>query len=169
MGSDKDDTMLMSPRRFQQRIADNSNVDTIMVVAKDEASPKRFQGDLEGLVRERRGIVAGREDVFSVSDMTQIAETMSEKTTVLTGLLGALATINLLVGGIGIMNIITVSVARKLFCQALPIPVGLRAKKISKIIRRRVGMAANQATEGMSPAMRVELLPGNRTVTEATI
>ena len=64
-------------------------------------------------MRERRRIAAGREDDFSVNDMTQIAETMSETTTVLTGLLGAVAAVSLLVGGIGIMNIMLVSVTER--------------------------------------------------------
>jgi len=71
------------------------------------------QGDRERLMRERRRIAAGREDDFSVNDMTQIAETMSETTTVLTGLLGAVAAVSLLVGGIGIMNIMLVSVTER--------------------------------------------------------
>ena len=72
-----------------------------------------MQGDRERLMRERRRIAAGREDDFSVNDMTQIAETMSETTTVLTGLLGAVAAVSLLVGGIGIMNIMLVSVTER--------------------------------------------------------
>jgi len=71
------------------------------------------QGDRERLMRERRRIAAGREDDFSVNDMTQIAETMSETTTVLTDLLGAVAAVSLLVGGIGIMNIMLVSVTER--------------------------------------------------------
>ena len=113
MGTDQDDTVLMPLRTFQRRIAGNSDVDTIMVAARDGVSTKRVQGDLERLMRERRRIAAGREDDFSVNDMTQIAETMSETTTVLTGLLGAVAAVSLLVGGIGIMNIMLVSVTER--------------------------------------------------------
>lgn len=72
-----------------------------------------MQGDRERLMRERRRIAAGREDDFSVNDMTQIAETMSETTTVLTGLLGAVAAVSLLVGGIGIMNIMLANVLER--------------------------------------------------------
>jgi putative ABC transport system permease protein len=64
-------------------------------------------------MRERRGIGAGRENDFSVFDMTQVADAMSGTTTILTGLLGAVAAVSLLVGGIGIMNIMLVSVTER--------------------------------------------------------
>ena len=64
-------------------------------------------------MRERRKIVPGREDDFSVNDMTQIAEAMTGTTMLLTSLLGAVAAISLLVGGIGIMNIMLVSVTER--------------------------------------------------------
>jgi putative ABC transport system permease protein len=68
------------------------------------------QADVENLLRERRRIALGRDDDFSVNDMTQIASAMTGTTTLLTGLLGAVAAVSLLVGGIGIMNIMLVSV-----------------------------------------------------------
>ena len=113
MGSDQDNTVLMPIRTFQRRIAGNSDVSTIMVSAEDGISTKKVQGDIERLMRERRGVSAGKDDDFSVNDMTQIAETMSGTTTILTGLLGAVAAVSLLVGGIGIMNIMLVSVTER--------------------------------------------------------
>jgi putative ABC transport system permease protein len=71
------------------------------------------QSDVERLLRERRKIVAGREDDFSVNDMTQMAATLTGTTTLMTGLLGAVAAVSLLVGGIGIMNIMLVSVTER--------------------------------------------------------
>jgi putative ABC transport system permease protein len=113
MGTDQDDTVLIPLRTFQRRIAGNSDIGTIMVAARDGVSTTKVQGDLERLMRERRGISAGQDDDFSVNDMTQITETLSGTTTILTGLLGAVAAVSLLVGGIGIMNIMLVSVTER--------------------------------------------------------
>ncbi|TIP09654.1 ABC transporter permease [Mesorhizobium sp.] len=113
MGTDQDDTLIVPLRTFQRRIAGNSDIGTIMVAARDGVSTTKVQGDLERLMRERRRITAGEDDDFSVNDMTQIAETMSGTTTILTGLLGAVAAVSLLVGGIGIMNIMLVSVTER--------------------------------------------------------
>jgi putative ABC transport system permease protein len=64
-------------------------------------------------MRERRGITAGKEDDFSVGDLSQIAATATGMTQVLTGLLGAVAGVSLLVGGLGLMNIMLVSVTER--------------------------------------------------------
>ncbi|MDP3895127.1 MAG: ABC transporter permease [Mesorhizobium sp.] len=113
MGTDQDDTVLMPLRTFQRRMAGNSDVDTILVSARDGVATKKVQADIERLMRERRGIVSGKEDDFSVNDMTQIVATMAGTTSILTGLLGAVAAVSLLVGGIGIMNIMLVSVTER--------------------------------------------------------
>ena len=113
MGTDQDNTVLMPLRTFQRRISGTSDIATIMVAARDGVSTTKVQGDIERLMRERRGIAAGKDDDFSVNDMTQIAETMAGTTSVLTGLLGAVAAVSLLVGGIGIMNIMLVSVTER--------------------------------------------------------
>ena len=113
MGTDQDDTVLMPLRSFQRRIAGNSDIGTIMVSARDGVATSKVQGDIERLMRERRGIAPGKEDDFSVNDMTQIAATMAGTTSILTGLLGAVAAVSLLVGGIGIMNIMLVSVTER--------------------------------------------------------
>jgi putative ABC transport system permease protein len=73
----------------------------------------KVQSDTEWLLRERRNIASGDEDDFSVRDMKQLAQTVSGTTAVLTGLLGAVAAVSLLVGGIGIMNIMLVSVTER--------------------------------------------------------
>ena len=113
MGTDQDDTVLMPLRTFQRRISGNSDVDMILVSARNGVATSKVQGDIERLMRERRGIASGKEDDFSVNDMAQIAATMAGTTSILTGLLGAVAAVSLLVGGIGIMNIMLVSVTER--------------------------------------------------------
>jgi putative ABC transport system permease protein len=112
-GTDQDDIVIAPLRMFQRRIAGTSDVATIWVSAEDGSDTAKVQADIERLLRERRNITAGKEDDFSVRDMKQIAQTQTATTTVLTGLLGAVAGVSLLVGGIGIMNIMLVSVTER--------------------------------------------------------
>ncbi len=112
-GTDQDDIVLMPLRTFQRRIAGNTNITTIYVSARDGVQTAKVQADIERLLRERRNIGPDKEDDFSVRDMKQVANTLTATTTVLTGLLGAVAGVSLLVGGIGIMNIMLVSVTER--------------------------------------------------------
>ena len=113
MGDDQDDIVLMPLKVYQRRIGGSPDISTILLSARDGVSTSKVQADTERLLRERRKIQAGREDDFSVNDMTQMAAAMTGTTTLLTGLLGAVAAVSLLVGGIGIMNIMLVSVTER--------------------------------------------------------
>jgi putative ABC transport system permease protein len=113
LGTDQDDIVITPLRMYQRRIAGNSDVPTILVSAKEGTDTAKVQADIERLLRERRNIAADKEDDFSVRDLKQIAQTMTTTTVVLTGLLGAVAGVSLLVGGIGIMNIMLVSVTER--------------------------------------------------------
>ena len=112
-GSDQDDNILMPLRAFQRRIAGNTNINTVLVSVRDGFETAKVQRDVERLLRERRNIANGKEDDFTVGDMRQLTEMMTGTTAVLTGLLGAVAAVSLLVGGIGIMNIMLVSVTER--------------------------------------------------------
>jgi putative ABC transport system permease protein len=111
-GSDQDDLVLVPLRAVQRRLLGNQNVDSIYVSARDGVSTTKVKADLERLMRERRG-AAGGEDDFSVRDMQEIVSALTGTTRVLTSLLGAVAAVSLLVGGIGIMNIMLVSVTER--------------------------------------------------------
>jgi putative ABC transport system permease protein len=112
-GTDQDDFVLIPLRTFQRRIAGTNDVGSIMVSAQDGVSTAKVKADLEELLRERRGITRSQEDNFNVRDMKEIIATMTSSTAVLTALLGAVAAVSLLVGGIGIMNIMLVSVTER--------------------------------------------------------
>ncbi|HEX9881190.1 MAG TPA: ABC transporter permease [Hyphomicrobium sp.] len=112
-GTDQDDVVIMPLRAFQRRIAGNTDISDILVSAEDGVETSKVQTNIERLLRERRGITAGKEDDFSVGDLSQLAATATGMTQVLTGLLGAVAGVSLLVGGIGIMNIMLVSVTER--------------------------------------------------------
>ena len=112
-GTDQDDVVLMPLRVFHRRLAGNTDIGSISVSARDGVETAKVQADIERLLRERRNITAGQLDDFSVRDMKQLAETTMATTTMLTALLGAVAAVSLLVGGIGIMNIMLVSVTER--------------------------------------------------------
>lgn len=112
-GTDQDDTILIPLRAFHRRLAGNTEIRRILVSAADGTDTAKVQSDVEWLLRQRRGIERGKEDDFTVRDMTQIAQTQAGTTAILTGLLAAVAAVSLLVGGIGIMNIMLVSVTER--------------------------------------------------------
>jgi putative ABC transport system permease protein len=112
-GTDQDDLVLIPLRTFQRRIAGNTDVSVIYVSARDGVSTEKVKQDIERLMRERRHITVGKEDDFNVRDMQEIVSTLTGTTRVLTALLGAVAAVSLLVGGIGIMNIMLVSVTER--------------------------------------------------------
>jgi putative ABC transport system permease protein len=112
-GTDQDDTVLMPLRTFQRRIAGNTDISRVMVSARDGVDMARLQANVEALLRERRNITPGKEDDFSVADMKQIVQATAGTASILTGLLGAVAGVSLIVGGIGIMNIMLVSVTER--------------------------------------------------------
>ena len=112
-GTDQDDLALIPLRTFQRRIAGNQNIGIIQVSVEKGASTEKAVGDIAGLLRERRRISASKDDDFHIADMKEIAETLTGTTRVLTALLGAVAAVSLLVGGIGIMNIMLVSVTER--------------------------------------------------------
>jgi putative ABC transport system permease protein len=113
MGMDNDDVLLMPLHTFQQRIAGNRDVTMFFATAKQGRSTSSLKKQLELLFRERRRVPRGEQDDFSVHDMQEVIETVSSTTGMLTALLGAIAAVSLLVGGIGIMNIMLVSVTER--------------------------------------------------------
>jgi putative ABC transport system permease protein len=112
-GIDQDDLVLIPLRAYQRRIAGNQYIDAILVSVRDGVSTNKVQGDIELLLRERRHLGPREEADFHVLDMQQIVATVSGTTRTLTALLGAVAAVSLFVGGIGIMNIMLVSVTER--------------------------------------------------------
>jgi putative ABC transport system permease protein len=113
MGTDQDDLVVIPLRAMQRRIAGNQDVSIIQVSVREGASTTRAQQEIERLMRERRHLSANEEDDFNVMDMKEITRMLTSTTQVLTALLGAVAAVSLLVGGIGIMNIMLVSVTER--------------------------------------------------------
>ena len=112
-GSDQDDFVLIPLRALQRRIVGNTDISAILVSAQEGVSTVKVKKDVERLMRERRRISAGEDDDFHVRDMKELVKALTGTTQVLTQLLGAVAAVSLLVGGIGIMNIMLVSVTER--------------------------------------------------------
>ena len=130
MGTDQDDLVLIPLRTFQRRIAGNQDVNIIQVSAGKGVSTDRVKRDIERLLRERRHIPPGGENDFNVMDMKEITKMLTGTTQVLTGLLGAVAAVSLLVGGIGIMNIMLVSVTERTREIGIRMAIGARRRDI---------------------------------------
>ena len=114
MGQDQDDTVLMPIRTAQRRLTGNvTDVSTLMLSMRDGVTADPVMEQVRRLMRERRKLSENADDDFHVMDTKQIAETLSGTIRTLTGLLGAVAAVSLLVGGIGIMNIMLVSVTER--------------------------------------------------------
>ncbi|MDD1617586.1 MAG: ABC transporter permease [Methylococcaceae bacterium] len=104
-GRDQDDTILIPLRAFQRRIAGNQDVGMISVSVTEGFATEKTQKQVQQLLRDRRHIAGNEEDDFFILDTKEIAATLTGTTKILTSLLGAVAAVSLLVGGIGIMNI----------------------------------------------------------------
>lgn len=130
MGSDQDDLVLMPLRTFWRRIAGNRDVSFIQLSARDGVSTTKVKSDIESLMRERRRISEKENDDFNVRDMQEITNTLTGTTEVLTGLLGAVAAVSLLVGGIGIMNIMLVSVTERTREIGIRLAIGAQEKDV---------------------------------------
>jgi putative ABC transport system permease protein len=113
MGNDQDNLIVVPLATMQRRVVGHTRVNTILVSMADDADPELTKAALTGLMRERRRLAENDDNNFNVLDTRQIADTMSGTTRVLTMLLGAVAAVSLVVGGIGIMNIMLVSVTER--------------------------------------------------------
>ena len=134
-GSDQDDTALVpistARRRLfgaEQTVPDNLR--TIMVEVASAEEMADAQAEIETLLRERRRVRSGAPDDFRVRDMADFIRTRTETQSILSLLLGATAIISLIVGGIGIMNIMLVSVTERTKEIGLRMAVGARRRDI---------------------------------------
>jgi putative ABC transport system permease protein len=129
-GQDQDDVVLIPLRTLQRRMTGNADVGSILVSARDGVATEKVQADLERLLRERRKIRPGADDDFNVRDLKEVSSAFTSTTRVLTGLLGAVAAVSLVVGGVGIMNIMLVSVTERTREIGTRLAVGAMARDV---------------------------------------
>ncbi|NCU20361.1 FtsX-like permease family protein [Candidatus Falkowbacteria bacterium] len=129
-GSDQDDIVMIPIRALHRRVVGNSDVASISIALAGGVSTERGIREIEALMRERRRIGADQEDNFSVTDMKQISSMLTGISNVLAGLLSSVAAVSLLVGGIGIMNIMLVSVTERTREIGIRLAVGAEARQV---------------------------------------
>jgi putative ABC transport system permease protein len=129
-GGDQDDVVIMPIKTVQRRLTGNLDI-RLMLVGVDQAydSPA-VQSAITGLLRERRKISGGKQDDFNIFDTAQISATLTGTTTLLTGIVTAVAAISLVVGGIGIMNIMLVSVTERTREIGIRLAIGALANEV---------------------------------------
>jgi len=153
MGSDQDETVVMPLRTVQRRLTGSRDVNRLMVSAREQASIDAAKEQLMLLMRERRNITPTEEDDFRVMDTRQIAEALTSTTRILTMLLGAVAAVSLLVGGIGIMNIMLVSVTERTREIGIRLAIGaLEREVLAQFLVEAVVLSSLGGLAGMAVA-----------------
>jgi putative ABC transport system permease protein len=130
MGNDQDDLVLVPLHTLQRRVTGNQRVGTLLISMDEGSDSMALQARLTQLLRERRKLSVTEEDNFNILDTRQLADTMSGATRVMTTLLGAVAAVSLLVGGIGIMNIMLVSVTERTREIGLRLAIGALEREV---------------------------------------
>ena len=113
VGQDQDDVIYVPLTTAQERMLGITYVQSINIQVTNQEKMDQVQAEVETLLRSRHHILAGKDDDFNVRNLTSLMETVNQSTAMLTLLLGAIAGISLIVGGIGIMNIMMVSVTER--------------------------------------------------------
>ena len=130
MGNDQDDVVLMPLPAVQRQFLGTTDIYWIVVGVNPAYDNTAVTADLGGLLRERRHIGSGQDDDFRVIDMKQISDTVSGTLRIMTALVAAIASISLVVGGIGIVNIMLVSVTERTREIGIRLAIGALAREV---------------------------------------
>lgn len=131
-GEDQDDRVLLPIGSFRARVMHTSpgRVDMFMASSTSEQTTARAQAQIASILRQRHGIAPGREDDFVVNTQAEFREKQQAIAGVLTALLLSVAAVSLVVGGIGVMNIMLVSVAERTREIGIRLSIGARERDI---------------------------------------
>lgn len=129
-GNDQDDLVLIPLRGFQRRISGTRDISLVLVSAGQGQQTAKIQRNVAAFMRERRRILDGLPDDFRVQDMKEVTKTLGQVTRLLTAFLAAIAAISLVVGGIGVMNIMWVSVKERTREIGIRIAVGAQEREV---------------------------------------
>ncbi len=149
-GTDQDDVVMIPYSTMQKRIMGITYVQQIVVSAVSADKTQEATEQISALLRQRHRIQPGRDDDFNVRNLSDIAEAASNSATVMAILLGSIASVSLLVGGIGIMNIMLVSVTERTREIGIRMAVGARSRDIMlQFLVEAVVMAASGGIIGI--------------------
>ncbi|HUO97242.1 MAG TPA: ABC transporter permease [Rhizomicrobium sp.] len=129
-GQDQDDYVVMPIRAVQRRLSGNNKAYYIMVSVQNEAGIPKARDEIAKVMRVRRHITSNMEDNFSVQDLREIGNMLTNITGILTAFLAAIAAVSLLVGGIGIMNVMLVSVTERTREIGIRLAIGARERDV---------------------------------------
>ena len=156
MGMDRDDTIVIPLRTLQRRLAGTDDIHQVQMSTVDSISTAKAQDDITRLMRERRRLAPTDTDDFSIMDPKDIATALTGTTRVLTGLLAAVAAVSLIVGGIGIMNIMLVSVTERTREIGTRLAIGaLESEVLTQFLIESVVLSAFGGTVGIIFALMV--------------
>lgn len=130
IGGDQDDLVVMPIQTFLRRVSGNTRVSAILISVDKDVERQTVIDSLTLLMRERRSLSASDGDNFMILDTEEIARKVSSTTAIMTALLGAVAAVSLIVGGIGIMNIMLVSVTERTREIGVRLAIGAMAHEV---------------------------------------
>jgi putative ABC transport system permease protein len=131
-GRDQDDTAFAPYTAVQKKILGTTRVQIAYVSAISQDATYTAQSQISDLLRQRHKLSPGQPDDFTVRNMSDIAEAANETNSIMTLLLGSIAAVSLLVGGIGIMNIMLVSVTERTREIGIRMAIGARSSTVQK-------------------------------------
>ncbi|HWU95007.1 MAG TPA: ABC transporter permease, partial [Sphingomonas sp.] len=164
---DQDDVIIMPIKQVQRRFTGNRDIRLMLVGVDPAYDSAQVQESIKQVLRERRSITGGKDDDFNIFDTAQISQTLTGITTLLTQIVTAVAAISLVVGGIGIMNIMLVSVTERTREIGIRLAIGAVASEVlmqflmEAVVLSCLGglvglVVAQLVVVGLAPLMRVD-------------
>jgi putative ABC transport system permease protein len=170
MGRDQDDLIVMPLLAVQRRFTGQRDVTLIQLAVEDGGSTTQVSEDVTSLLRKRRRLAENEEDNFSIRDTKELAAMLTGTTKTMTALLSSVAAVSLLVGGIGIMNIMLVSVTERTREIGIRLAIGAFEREVmmqfltESVVLSSLGgiigiMLALAASYGLSGVLDIPFLP----------